>query len=54
MYVACGSLVPACPMKTFLVSRDPIRLASPGFGFASCTTIGTRRRLAARYPGVAT
>ena len=53
-YCALRSLVSGWPVNTYVVSRAPSRLAMPGDGFASCTTIGTLCRLAARYAGVAT
>ena len=40
--------VPGKAVATYGVSRAPSRLASPGRALASCTTIGTRSRRAAR------
>ena len=48
MAVACGSLVSGLAVNTYRVNMAPSRLAMPGLTFASCTTIGTWRRLAAR------
>ena len=48
MHWACGSFTPGWAVNTRSVNRAPIRLARPGLGLASCTTIGTWRRHAAR------
>ena len=48
MYVAFLSTASGWPVKTCVVNLAPILLARPGLGLASCTTIGTLRRLAAR------
>ena len=44
----CAIGVPGKVVATYGVSRAPSRLAQPGRGFASCTTIGTPSRRAAR------
>ena len=48
MYLPFLSWVSGCPVKTCVVNLAPSRLASPGRGLASCTTIGILRRRAAR------
>ena len=45
-FLVSGWLVYTC-----VVNLAPSRLAIPAIGFASCTTIGTLCRLAARYAG---
>jgi hypothetical protein len=46
-YCPCAIGVPGKLVATYLVNRAPSRLAQPGRGLASCTTIGTPSRRAA-------
>ncbi len=53
-YSARGSGVSGKLTATRLATRAPALFASPGTAFCSCTTIGSRRRRAARYAGIDT